>query len=90
MTPFLVLSLLAATPAPVVEIEVFVPLCDNALIACGRAPAGDPRGLKTNLYWGAAYGAEHFLSRARGFRVSRREAGSVFSNLPAPTPASAE
>ncbi len=70
------LSLLTAAPAPAVEIEVFVPLCDNALIACGRSAAGDPRSLKANLYWGAAYGAERFLSRARGFRVLSRRDGS--------------
>lgn len=43
------LSLLAVPP---VEVEVFVPLCDNALIQCGRPPAGAPRALETNLYWG--------------------------------------
>ncbi|WP_233595420.1 MULTISPECIES: hypothetical protein [Corallococcus] len=73
------LSLLAVTPVPVVEIEVFVPLCDNALIACGRGPAGDPRSLEANLYWGAAYGAERFLSRASGFRVRSRRDGPADS-----------
>ena len=70
------LSLLAAAPTPPVEIEVFVPLCDNALIACGRGAAGDPRSLEANLYWGAAYGAERFLSRAPGFKVRSRREGS--------------
>jgi hypothetical protein len=62
-----------------VEIEVFVPLCDNALIVCGRGPAGDPRSLEANLYWGAAYGAERFLSRAPGFRVRSRRDGPADS-----------
>jgi hypothetical protein len=75
------LSLLTATPAPAAEIEVFVPLCDNSLIACGRAAAGDPRSLETNLYWGAAYGAERFLSKAPGFRVRSRRDGSAGSAI---------
>jgi len=75
------LSLLTTTPAPTVEIEVFVPLCDNSLIVCGRAAAGDPRSLKANLYWGAAYGAEHFLSKAPGFRVHSRRDGSPDSAI---------
>lgn len=70
---FGLLSLLAATPVEAVEIEVFVPLCDNSLIACGRSAAGDPRSLEANLYWGAAYGAERFLSRAPGFQVRSRK-----------------
>ena len=70
------LSLLTAVPTPPVEIEVFVPLCDNALIVCGRSAAGDPRSLEANLYWGAAYGAERFLSRAPGFTVRSRSEGS--------------
>lgn len=68
------LSLLAAPP--LVEVEVFVPLCDNALIACGRQSAGAPRSLETNLYWGAMYGAERFLSRAPGFKVVSRAPGA--------------
>ena len=70
------LSLLTAAPTTPVEIEVFVPLCDNALIVCGRTAAGDPRSLEANLYWGAAYGAERFLSRAPGFTVRSRSEGS--------------
>lgn len=68
-------ALLAATPAPALEVEVFVPLCDGAQLACGRAGAGDPRSLEANLYWGAAYGAERFLKRAPGFRVRSRQEG---------------
>ena len=67
------LALLAAA-APL-EVEVYVPLCDSALIACGRRGAGKPRDLEHNLYWGAAYGAEHFLTRAPGFTLeSKRDA----------------
>ncbi|WP_342376180.1 hypothetical protein NVS55_33625 [Myxococcus stipitatus] len=69
----LLLSLWAASPGGTVEVEVFVPLCDNALIVCGRQAAGDPRALDSNLYWGARYGAERFLSRAPGFVVKRRQ-----------------
>lgn len=59
----------AAVDERPLEVTVVVPLCDNALIACGRAPAGDPRALDTNLYWGAMYGAERYLSRASGYHV---------------------
>ncbi|MCY1023365.1 hypothetical protein [Pyxidicoccus sp. MSG2] len=76
MVPVLgLLSLLAAVET--VDVEVFVPLCDNAQIACGRAAAGDPRALETNLYWGAAYGAERFLGRAPGFKVRSRSEGAA-------------
>jgi hypothetical protein len=69
----LIALLLTAAPAPL-QMEVFVPLCDSQLIACGAGRAGDPLSLDGNLYWGAAYGAERYLSRAPGFRViSRRE-----------------
>lgn len=52
-----------------IEVTVVVPLCDGAVLACGRGAAGDPRSLEGNLYWGAMYGAERFLGKARGFRV---------------------
>jgi hypothetical protein len=74
---FSLLALLAATPARALEIEVFVPLCDGAQLACGRAGAGDPRSLEANLYWGAAYGAERFLKRAPGFQVRSRQDGTA-------------
>lgn len=60
-----------ADPGPLV-LDVYVPLCDGALIACGRGGLGEPRNLAANLYWGAMYGAERFLSRATGFRVVTR------------------
>jgi hypothetical protein len=53
-------------------LEVFVPLCDSALIACGRGALGDPHSLEGNLYWGARYGAERFLTRSLRI-VSRRD-----------------
>jgi hypothetical protein len=53
-------------------LDVYVPLCDSALIACGRGAAGDPTSLDGNLYWGAAYGAERYLTRAPAFRVESR------------------
>jgi hypothetical protein len=70
------LSLLAAAPLETLELEVFVPLCDGSQLACGRGGAGDVRSLEANLYWGAAYGAERFLSRAPGFRVRQRRDGA--------------
>ncbi len=66
----LIALLLAASPA--VSLEVFVPLCDGSQLACGSRAAGDPAALSTNLYWGALYGAERFLSKAPGFKVVRR------------------
>ncbi len=70
----LVVLLFIAAP---IHIDVFVPLCDSALIACGRGAAGDPHSLDGNLYWGAAFGAEHFLTHAEGWRlVSRKDAPS--------------
>lgn len=70
------LALLAAAPAGALELEVFVPLCDGTRLACGRGGAGDARSLEANLYWGAAYGAERFLSRAPGFQVRSRRDGA--------------
>lgn len=55
--------------------EVFVPLCNGAQLACGKGKAGDPRSLEGNLYWGGAFGAETFLKRASGFRVLERKDG---------------
>lgn len=69
------LALLAAPPPSPLELEVFVPLCDGTQLACGRGGAGDARSLEANLYWGAAYGAERFLSRAPGFKVRARRDG---------------
>ena len=68
-TMLALLVLVATATPPALEVTVVVPLCDNALIACGRPAAAAPRALDTNLYWGAMYGAERWLSRAPGFHV---------------------
>ncbi len=75
LTALGLLALLAATPASALDVEIFVPLCDGRQLACGRGGAGDARSLEANLYWGAAYGAERFLSRAPGFQVRARRDG---------------
>ncbi|MDP2346019.1 MAG: hypothetical protein Q8O67_34085 [Deltaproteobacteria bacterium] len=59
-------------PARPLDVTVVVPLCDGTKLACGRGVAGDPRSLEGNLYWGAMYGAERFLAKAKGFRVLNR------------------
>lgn len=46
-----------------VTVYVVVALCDNAQIACGSGGLGSPGNLKTNLYWGALYGAKRMLDR---------------------------
>jgi hypothetical protein len=80
--PACALALVAAAASaappdqPVLELTVFVPLCDRALIDCGRGALGDPRSLQGNLYWGARYGAERYLSRLPGWRVTARREGS--------------
>jgi hypothetical protein len=65
-------SLLAASP---LVVEVFVPLCDGAVLQCGRGSLGDPASLKGNLYWGARYGAGHFLPLLPGYRVVETKEG---------------
>jgi hypothetical protein len=44
---------------------VVVPLCSNAQIDCGSGVAGRPGDLRTNLYWGAVFGARRFFDRPR-------------------------
>jgi hypothetical protein len=56
-------------------VRVVVPLCHNAQIDCGSAAAGKPGSLKTNLYWGAIFGARRFLDR-RGSGWQRLEVSS--------------
>lgn len=46
-------------------VRVIVPLCHNAQIDCGSSIAGKPGALRTNLYWGAIFGARRFLDRKR-------------------------
>ncbi len=61
----------ASEPAVVADVtagrplvtHVFVPLCSNEQINCGAKWAGNPAGLKTNIYWGAIYGARRFFER---------------------------
>jgi hypothetical protein len=74
----LVLAVAVAEPMPApatpITVDVYVPLCDGAQLACGRGGLGEPRNLNENLYWGAMYGAERFLSaKARGFRVLEKK-----------------
>lgn len=48
-----------------IVVHVIVPLCHNAQIDCGSAALGDPDNLRTNLYWGALFGARRTFERAR-------------------------
>lgn len=68
----LALGLAASPHPPAKEVLVIVPLCDGSALACGNGTLGDPKSLEGNLYWGAMYGAERFLSKAKGFRVVAR------------------
>jgi hypothetical protein len=63
---------LTLAAAPDKAVLVVVPLCDGAALACGNGALGDPKSLDGNLYWGAMYGAERFLAKAKGFRVVTR------------------
>ncbi|MCC6810736.1 MAG: hypothetical protein IT381_25125 [Deltaproteobacteria bacterium] len=65
MLLWLLLPVIAAS-APL-EVQVFVPLCDSAIIDCGNKKLGDPASLDTNLYWGAAYGADRYLAAQPAF-----------------------
>jgi hypothetical protein len=40
-----------------------VALCHNGQVDCGSSAAGSPGSLRTNLYWGAIFGARRFLDR---------------------------
>lgn len=44
-------------------VRVIVPLCHNAQIDCGPHGLGNPGNLRTNLYWGALFGARRFFDR---------------------------
>lgn len=46
-----------------VVVHVTVALCDNAQIACGSGGLGSPGNLRSNLYWGALFGAKRFFDR---------------------------
>lgn len=47
----------------VLTVHLLVPLCHEDQIACGGMRAGDPDDLEHNLYWGAVFGHDRFLSR---------------------------
>lgn len=57
----------AAEPVakPPLVIHVIVPLCSNEQIDCGSPSAGLPGNLRTNLYWGAAFGQRRFFERKK-------------------------
>ena len=44
-------------------VQVVVPLCHNEQINCGSGGLGSPGNLRTNLYWGALYGARRIFDR---------------------------
>ncbi len=48
-----------------VVVHVIVPLCHNAQIDCGSPALGDPDNLRTNLYWGALFGARRIFEKKR-------------------------
>jgi hypothetical protein len=72
MLALLAFAIALPLAAPAKDVLVVVPLCDGSALACGNGTLGDPKSLDGNLYWGAMYGAERFLSKARGFRVITR------------------
>lgn len=47
----------------VLTVHLLVPLCHEDQIACGGQRAGAPGDLAHNLYWGAVFGHDRFLSR---------------------------
>jgi hypothetical protein len=50
-------------------VDVNVPLCDNAITACGNAKLGDPDTPETNLYWATTPGfGRWFDRRASGWK----------------------
>lgn len=63
IVPMLALLFIAAP----ITVDVFVPLCDSAIIDCGNTRLGDPASLTTNLYWGAGYGAATWLRKQPGY-----------------------
>jgi hypothetical protein len=44
-------------------VQVLVPLCHNEQINCGSGGLGSPGNLRTNLYWGALFGARRIFDR---------------------------
>lgn len=78
----------------VLTVHLLVPLCHEDQIACGGMRAGDPDDLGHNLYWGAVFGHDRFLSRkasamrrigrgeASGHRLARAVFGQSFPGAP--------
>ncbi len=52
-------------PADPIVVHVVVPLCHNEQIDCGSPALGDPDNLRTNLYWGALFGARRMFDKKR-------------------------
>jgi hypothetical protein len=44
-------------------VHVMIPLCHSDQINCGSGGLGSPGNLRTNLYWGALYGARRIFDR---------------------------
>ena len=64
-------------------IVVVVPLCSSSQIDCGDHGLGNPGSLRTNLYWGALYGARRFFERPdRGYERVAVEAGRAGAAAP--------
>lgn len=76
LTRRIVADLAAGKP---LVVEVHVPLCDNAIIACGNPRLGDGNNPDTNLYWATTPGfGEWFARRGSGWtRVARQRAGQT-------------
>ena len=80
LAPAVVSDLERGRPLVVV---VVVPLCSNSQIACGSHGLGSPGSLRTNLYWGALYGARRFFDRPeRGYERIAVEAGDGSPGAP--------
>lgn len=60
LTDRVVADLAAGKP---LAVEVFVPLCDNTIIACGNAKLGDGDNPDTNLYWATTPGFGRWFAR---------------------------
>ena len=64
-------------------VVVVVPLCANSQIACGSHGLGSPGNLRTNLYWGALFGARRFFERPeRGYERVALDAASPSAAAP--------
>lgn len=50
--------------ARAIVLQVAIPLCSDQQIHCGGSWAGNPAGLRTNIYWGAIFGARTIFERS--------------------------